>query len=146
MFSFRSISLVAALACATLSFAAPSANSATPALKRATQSIPDALNHAIQAIKPIANKIRQYLLFSCRSLKLNDLAETAAQAQTPDAVQLATFTGQITVVITQTTSALSGLTTGSADLLTLDGKVLGLNDVAGIVVELLDVRLLFPCF
>ena len=79
-------------------------------------------------------------------LKLNDLAETATQAQTLDAVQLATFTGEITFVITQTTSALSDLTAGSADLLTLDGKVLGLNDVAGIVVELLDVRLLFPCF
>ena len=79
-------------------------------------------------------------------MKLNDLAETATQAQTPDVVQLATFTGQITVVITQTTSALSGLTADSADLLTLHGNVLDLNDVAGIVAELLDVRLLFPKF
>ena len=79
-------------------------------------------------------------------LKLNDLAETATQAQIPDAAQLVTLTAQITVVITDTTSVLRACIADSTDLLTLDGNVLDLNDVAAIVAELLHVRLLFPCF
>ena len=79
-------------------------------------------------------------------MKLNDLADTTCQDQTPDRTELVEFTAQITVIFTDVTSTLRGYTADSADLLTLDGNVLDLNDVAAIVAELLQVRLLFPCF
>ena len=83
---------------------------------------------------------------SCRSLKLNDLADTTCQDQTPDRTELVEFTAQITVIFTDVTSTLRGCTAGSTDLLLVGGEVLDLNDVAAIVAELLQVRLLFPCF